>query len=222
MGLLVRDAGGFFRDPTGASAGTPQGTHQAAAGQPAEAPQAPQIEALDGASESILSSFSASVQPGNLIAASLSFINDGAVSADALSQIASQSGMDIGEARERVEHVVHAFAKQGAAALQEASGLPGEFAAELLQKHFPEDYRRAAHSLFMEGNTGQLRELATRATTLAIASIGRGESTTRVEAAPGSDITVFTQNKVPMVNIPGAGTMSIRTAIKAGLVVVSQ
>lgn len=215
LGFLTRDVGGYYRDAA-APADSVRQPDQQEQEQDAEATST--VETLGEEAERDMSELCSTITPGALTKASSEVLADGEISDTTVRRIAAENGQPPEQVRQQLERVQAAFAVQAHKALAEASGLPGELAAQLLRDAAPRELKEAATQQFMQGNTAGLRALGERALLDFVGRCEAGEFSTEIIAAPESGLTIEKRGNIVLVSGPEIPTMPLRSAIRAGLV----
>lgn len=209
LGLIERDAQGrYIAVPEGARAlqEQPQETYEDAG------------EALPDASvEANLADLAASITPGTQVAIAMQLINDGVVNQNTLARAAGEGSLEPGDLNERLSTVIGGFQAQADKTLKSLGADDPQGFYEWARENHPQALRKAMNDHIMERTTkGYAPLYQTYVETL------DAHSPEDILAAElGGGIKARMEGKTVLLDIPGHGVMSYRSAIKAGLIRVS-
>lgn len=211
-GMATRDANGRYVEV--------QGGVKAAHEQATQADDAPVDDAqafADPKAEAALGELAMSVAPNHHIAAIQDVIQTGAISQATLNRAASEAGREPSAMAKEANNVMEHFRTQAVTAVQGwGSDDPMEF-FEWAQQEKPRAFREAMQAHGMERSTKGYQPLYQEF----VASIAERDPDYVMASEFGGGITARKDGKTVILNVPNVGEMTLRQALKAGVVKVS-
>lgn len=214
MGILMRDVSGRYVEVSG-------GTDRAQSAADAENQRTETEDSAeaftDPKAEQALTEVCAGVSAGLQVAALQEIIESGRADAQTINRAASEAGIEPSEMDARLSGVMQHFEAQ---AMQAVTGFgsedPGAF-FEWAKAHQPRGLKAAMQSHGMERSTKGYEPMYREY----VASMGEHDPQSVLNAKFGSGITAKQVQGQVVLNIPGKGQMTYRSALKAGLIKVS-
>ncbi|MGC5778331.1 hypothetical protein [Methylobacterium sp. NFXW15] len=214
MGMVHKDVSGRYVETAG-------GVEQATAGADAENQRQEREEQLEGLAdpkvEADLDDLCSAVSPSLQVAAVEEIISAGAVDTTTLNRAASEAGIEPSEMQQRLDGVLKGFEAQALKAVVGFGSDDPQGFIEWAQQHRPNDLRAAGRTQVMERSTKGYEPMVREY----IASMAEHDPESVMKAEFGGGITASKVRGQVLLNIPGRGQMTYRTALKAGLIRVS-
>lgn len=213
LGYLVRNPNtGMYTAPTAAPVAAQQAPQQ-------QAPQATQQQAqaapMDKQTQALVDNLNRDLSSSTTTRAMLDVVGGGEVSHSTLTNIASELGMEPGQAAELMERVHGGYASQAAAVISKATGMDPSAVYDWAMANAPSEMRQAMQAHVQGGDTSVYVALANRYAQ----SLADTDPDAVLNAEFGSGITAQRHpNGTILLNIPRYGQMTYKQAVKMNLI----
>jgi hypothetical protein len=211
LGLIEKDIHGRYVI-------VPDGEARALASeQPQEAPQDDAQALPDTAAEANLADLAAIISPSTQVSVLQQLVgNDGNIHPNTLARAAGESGLEPGVLNDRISTVVQGFQHQAETVLKGLGADDPSTFWEWAQENHAADLKKAMTDHAMERTTRGYQPLFERY----VESLAEHSPHDILNASFGSGIKAQMVDRQVVLEIPGHGRMTYRSAVKAGLITV--
>lgn len=175
------------------------------------------MEAFDngGEADQLHDSYVESTSPGDQMRALSEIVDKGELSEATFITLASQMGLQRDEAEGKASKIMDAYAKQATAAINEVVPFvdPQAFASWAWENH-PTKFAEVQKKHAMQRNTHGYKELAKSY----LETMDEHSSDALLSANFGEGVTARREGKHVIIDIPGKGTFTWKSLVKAGFV----
>jgi len=213
LGYLVRNPNtGMYTAPTAAPAAPQQAAQQQA---PQTTQQQAQVVPMDKQTQALVDNLNRDLSSSSSTRALREVVQTGEVSHNTLVNIASELGMEPGQAAELMERVHSGYTAQAAAVISKATGMDPSAVHDWAMANAPREMQQAMQAHVQMGDTSAYVALANRYAQ----SLADTDPDAVLNAEFGSGITA---QRHPdgniLLNIPRYGQMTYKQAVKMNLI----